>query len=56
MASASFSICAYRLSVSDIDRDANATGLQFVSHNCSRTAPSPYDEASADTLDSAAGS
>ena len=42
-----FSICVYRRSVSDVDRDANATGLQFLSHICSRTAPSLYDEASA---------
>jgi hypothetical protein len=31
MASASFSICAYRISVSDIDLDAYATGFRLVS-------------------------
>jgi hypothetical protein len=34
MASASFSICAYRISVSDIDLDAYATGLRLSPRFC----------------------
>ena len=47
---ASFSIWAYLCSVSVIVLDAYATGFQLELSSCSRTAPSPYDEASADTF------
>ena len=40
VASASFSIWAYQHSISDIERDANTTGLQLSSF-CRSTAPSP---------------
>ena len=54
-ASASFSICAYRHSVSVIDLDANATGHHSPLFNCVNTAPSPCEEASAVTLTLAVG-
>ena len=47
---ASFSTCAYLRSVSDITLEVNATGCQKELFCCKRTAPSPYDEASAETL------
>ena len=46
-AGASFSICAYLCSVSDIERDAKATGLQESSFFCIKTA---YEDASAQTF------
>ena len=46
-AKTSFSIWAHLLSVSVIDRDAYATGHQVELLFCIKTAPRPYDEASA---------
>ena len=54
--SASFSICAYHCSVSDIEREAYATGFQSESVFWSRTAPRPYADASAEISDSFSGS
>ena len=56
LASGSFSICAYRRSVSIIDREAYAIGFHWESSSCSSTAPSPYEEASADIFVGASGS
>jgi hypothetical protein len=56
MASASFSICAYRISVFDIDLDAYATGLRLSPRFCLITAPIPNDDASAETMLSLFGS
>ena len=49
MASASFSIWAYLFSVSVIEREANATG-RYSDSSLWRTAPSPYDDASAEMV------
>lgn len=46
----------YLLSVSVKERKAYATGLQASEDFCRRTAPSPYEEASAATLVEALGS
>ena len=56
MASASFSICAYRITVSDIDLDAYATGLILSPCFCLITVPIPNDDASAETMLSLFGS
>jgi hypothetical protein len=48
--SASFLICAYRISVSDIDLDVYATGLRLSPRFCLITAPMPNDDASAETM------
>ena len=44
------SICAYLFSVSDIDIEAKATDFQVPSDFWKRTAPKPYEDASAETL------
>ena len=56
IARASFSIWAYRFSVSDMERDAKATGLHSEAGFCIRTAPRPYEEASVDILVETLGS
>ena len=53
--SASFYIWAYRLSVSDIVREAYATGCHLLSTSWGKTTPSPYEEASAESLRFVAG-
>ena len=55
LASASFSICAYRHSMSVIDQEAYAIGFHWESSSCSSTAPSPYEEALTDTFVGASG-
>ena len=50
VARASFLIWAYRHSVSDIDREANATGFQVKLCCWSSTAPKPNADASAETF------
>ena len=50
MASASHSIWAYLLSVSDRDLDAYAMGCQSLLVLYIRTAPKPYDDASTETF------
>ena len=50
MASASFSIYAYRISVSDIDLDAYATGLRLSPRFCLITAQISNDDASAEAM------
>ena len=55
MARASFSICAQRSFVVDIEQDAYATGCHVVLTFCKSTPPSPYEDASAESFISAAG-
>ena len=56
VARASFSICAYRRSVSFMVLEAYAMGFQVPSTCWSKTAPSPYDDASAEIFVGAFGS
>ena len=55
MANASFSICAYRHSISVIACDANAISRHTLSSLCNSTAPNLNKEASAEILVSATG-
>ena len=55
-ANASFSICVYRDSVQVIEREAHAAGCHWPWTFCSRTAPKPWEEASAEMVVSAVGS
>ena len=50
MASASFSIWEYLFSVSAIEREANTTGRYSDLSLWRRTAPNPYDDASAEMV------
>ena len=55
-ANASFSICVYQDSVQVIEREAYATGCHWPWTFCSRTAPKPWEEASAEMVVSVVGS
>ena len=54
-ANTSFSICMYRDSVQVIEREAYATGCHWPWTFCRRTAPKPWEEASAEMVVSAVG-
>ena len=54
-ANASFSICVYQDSVQVIECEAYATGCHWPCTFCSRTAPKPGEEASAEMVVSAVG-
>ena len=54
-ANASFSICAYQDSVQVIEHEAYVTGCHWPWTFCSRTAPRPWEETSAEMAVSALG-